>query len=101
MPTAPRGVGQLHVVADVAVSVDGATATLTGSGADLRLESPDPAGLLDAVAHAELPAAVGRVDGPRALGRVADQLAAVGLTLTVAGPQGDVLSMGDAGGSWA
>lgn len=95
----PAADGRLQVVADLTLSVDGMTSTVTGRGSELRIDTPDPARLLDAVAHAELPAGVGRVDSPRALGRIAEQLGASGLTLRVAGPRGDVLTMGDVSGS--
>jgi hypothetical protein len=95
----PTPRGRLQVVADLTVAVDGMTSTVTGSGSELRIDTPDPVRLLDAAARAELPAGVGPVNGPRALGRVAEQLSASGLTVRLAGPQGDVLTMGDVTGS--
>ncbi len=86
---------KLHVVADLAVEVDGVPATLTGDGNRLVLEATDPGALWSAVAHAQLPAGVGRVDAARALGRLADGLRDAGVRLEVRGPRGELVALGD------
>jgi hypothetical protein len=100
MATPPYPGSRLDVTADLTVTVDGLTSTVTGSGSDLRVETADPARLLDTLADAELPSGVGRVDGPRALGRLAEVLRAAGVRVTVTGPRGDVLAMGDVPPAW-
>ncbi len=84
----------LEVDADLTLEIDGVGATLRGHGQDIVLESADPAALLASLSYAALPVAVGRIDGPRSLGRVADLLNDEGLQLTVTGPAGPVLAMG-------
>jgi hypothetical protein len=44
--------------------------------------------------QAALPTGFAGLNGPRAVGRLADQLATFGLTLTVAGPAGDLVRIG-------
>lgn len=86
---------RLHVVADLSVEVDGVPATLTGDGRRLVLETADPGVLWSAVARAQLPAGVGRVDAARALGRLADGLRDAGVRLEVRGPRGELVALGD------
>ncbi|WP_111766067.1 hypothetical protein [Nakamurella deserti] len=85
----------LVVQADVRVEVDGLPAHLTGSGRDLQLSTDAPARLWTEFTRAELPSGWGRVNGPRAIGRIADQLAGQGLSLSVVGPTGEVVRLGD------
>ncbi|BEP12407.1 hypothetical protein acdb102_07180 [Acidothermaceae bacterium B102] len=84
----------MEVRADLTLEVDGVVSTLTGSGRDLVLHSADPAGILEALSYAALPASVGRIDGPRALGRVADALQEQGLRIDLTGPDGVYLRLG-------
>lgn len=87
--------GRLDVTADLTLDVDGVAAHLTGSGSRLVLTSSHPERVLDAAVASQLPAAVGRVDGPRAVGRLADMLREAGVRLEVRGPQGTVAAIGD------
>ena len=84
----------LEVLAQLQLDLDGHVATLTGSGEDLVLVASDPAALLDQLATAAIPVGVGQVDGPRALGLVADILGQAGLRLTVQGPNGTLVTLG-------
>ena len=84
----------MEVRADLTLEIDGVISTLTGSGHDLVLHSFDPAGVLQALSYAALPASVGRIDGPRALGRVAKALAEQGLRIELTGPEGVYLRVG-------
>lgn len=84
----------LVVQADVRMVIDGHPAHLTGSGQDLRISTDSPAQLWAEVNRAELPSGLGRVNGPRAIGRLADQLAAYGLAVSVVGPTGEVVRLG-------
>lgn len=86
---------RLHVVADLRVDCDGRSAHLTGSGSELRLVSDHPAEMWDAISTAALPSSVGSVNGPRAIGRLADQLRAVGLRFVVVGPKGELVRLGE------
>ena len=85
----------LRVEADLAIEVDGKSATLSGNGNTLVLTSAYPEAVWAAAVGAALPAGVGGASGPRAIGLVADQLAAAGLTLEVTGPRGRVVRLGD------
>lgn len=85
----------LAVQADVRMVLNGQPAHLTGSGRDLRITSDAPAKLWSEVTSAELPAGWGRVNGPRAVGRIADQLARQGLSVSVVGPTGELVRLGD------
>src|SRR5690349_17840625 len=93
------GSSRLAVDANVQIVTDGHEATLTGSGQWLRLESRSPAALWAGLNQAALPAGFAGLNGPRAIGRLADQLASVGLTLTVAGPAGDLVHIGSGAAS--
>ncbi len=84
----------LTVEADLALVIDGHRATLTGSGGRLRLEADAPAALWAAMNSASLPAGLGRLSGPRAIGNVADQLAGQGLEFSVVGPSGELVRLG-------
>ena len=84
----------MEVRADLTLEVDGVVSRLTGSGRDLVLHSSDPAGILEAFSYAALPASIGRIDGPRALGRVADALESQGLRIDLTGPEGVYLRLG-------
>ncbi len=84
----------MHVVADLVLEVEGVTATIVGTGRDITVQCAVPARLLDALSYAALPSDVGRIDGPRALGRAARALQEAGLHVTVVGPDGPVLEIG-------
>ncbi len=84
----------LVVQADVRMDLAGHRAHLTGSGRDLRIDTDAPAALWAEVTRAELPSGWARVNGPRAIGRIADQLARQGLALSVTGPSGEVVRLG-------
>ncbi len=86
--------GALVVQADVRMTLNGHSAHLTGKGQELRLTTDAPADLWAEVTRAELPAGWGRVNGPRAIGRVADQMADQGIALTVVGPTGELVRLG-------
>jgi hypothetical protein len=84
----------LAVQADVRMVLNGHPAHLTGSGQDLRISTDAPAALWAEVTRAELPSGWGRVNGPRAVGRIADQLADQGLAVSVVGPTGELVRLG-------
>ena len=87
--------GRLDVTADLSIDVDGVTARLTGRGSRLVLTSAQPERVFDAAVSSMLPAGVGSISGPRAVGRVADLLREAGVRLEVRGPQGLVAAIGD------
>ncbi len=84
----------LTVEAELLITVDGSQARLTSTGRELRLESDAPAALWSAVNKSELPAGLGRISGPRAIGRLADTLAAQGLEFVVVSPSGELVRLG-------
>ena len=84
----------LAVQADVHMDLGGHRAHLTGSGGELRVDTDAPAALWTEVTRAELPSGWARVNGPRAIGRIADELARQGLSLSVTGPSGEVVRLG-------
>jgi len=86
--------GQIRVEADLTIDVDGTPARLASDGDRLVLSSAHPERVWAAVLSAALPAGIGVMDGPRAVGRVASELAAAGLRLEVTGPRGNVAQLG-------
>ena len=85
---------QLEVRASLQVEVDGLAASVCGDGDDIVVECADPARFLREVTSAALPSSVGRIDGPLAVGRLADGLHATGVRLSVTGPRGTVIALG-------
>ncbi len=77
------------------IEIDGMPATLVADGDRLVLSAAHPERAWAAVVSAALPAGVGKLDGPRAVGRVASELAAVGLRLEVRGPRGRLAQLGE------
>ncbi len=86
---------RIRVEADLEFAVDGTPARLTSHGYRLVLSSPHPERVWAAVLSAALPVRVGALDRPKAVGRLAAELAAVGLRLEVTGPRGAVAHLGD------
>lgn len=87
--------GQIQVEADLRFEVDGTPARLTSDGDRLVLSSTYPERVWASVLSAALPAGIGRLDGVRAVGHVASELAAAGLRLEVCGPRGKVAYLGN------
>lgn len=84
----------LSVQADLTIELDGDLARLTSDGSALTLEADHPERVWASILASALPAGVGDVDGPRAVGRIADQLSDAGLSLEVTGPRGTVAHLG-------
>ena len=95
MTQGPVVVRRLSVEADLRLELAGRPARLTGSGRELTLYLADPVDALSQVGLALLPRA-GRLT-PRRLGLLADGLTAAGLRLTVRGPGGALLVLGQEG----
>lgn len=95
----PARVRPLRIDADLHLRIDGRTATLTGDGQRLELKTEAPEAIWAALTGAALPAGLGRVQGPRAVGRFADQLTRHGLALTITGPGGPVVYLGEGAAS--
>lgn len=95
-----RAVGP-GLVVEVALDleVDGSTARVTGAGRRIQVETASPAALWAALSGAALPDAVGSVSGPRAVGRLADGLAVLGLEAEINGPDGMLVRLGGSGRS--
>ena len=91
--------GALSVSADLRIESDGQRAHLVGDGGSLILHTDQPLQFWSSINHAALPSGVGRVSGPRALGRVAGALDDAGITLDVTGPDGVLVRLGDGAGS--
>ena len=94
--THPRAVA---VLADLRIESDGHQAHLVGDGRSLVLHTDSPMHFWSTLNQAALPSGVGRVNGPRALGRAADLLADAGITVDVTGPDGVIARLGDNAGS--
>ena len=104
VPVATRGPSAGHrpavrVLADLRLESDGQRAHLVGDGTALVLHTDNPMRFWSEINEAALPPGVGRVNGPRALGRAADVLADAGLTVDVTGPDGMLVRLGGATGS--
>ncbi|MEO5831784.1 MAG: hypothetical protein ABJA16_01520 [Nakamurella sp.] len=80
--------------ADVRMVLNGHPAHLTGTGQDLRVTTDAPADLWTELTRAELPSGIGSVNGPRAIGRVADELDRQGISVAVVGPSGELVRIG-------
>jgi hypothetical protein len=85
----------MRVEADLTIDIDGTPARLASDGDRLILSSAHPERIWAAAVSAALPAGIGTLDGPRAVGRMARELAAAGLRLEVTGPRGTVAHLGD------
>lgn len=95
-----RAVGPgLVVQADLDLEVDGTSARVTGSGHRIQVDTDSPVALWAALSGAALPDAVGSVSGPRAVGRLADGLAVLGLEAEINGPDGMLVRLGGSGPS--
>ena len=93
--TADRGRrSTLRVEADLDIQVAGTSAHLGGHGDRLTLTCADPDQLWAAVSVAAAAAPMGSDSGPRAVGRLADELTAAGLGLEVVGPHGTMVRLG-------
>jgi hypothetical protein len=90
---APPGV-RLSVRADVQIAVDGASATLTGDGQRLVFATDEPGIILDSLIGAALPVGIDSLDGPGAVGRLAEALRAASVNLDFRGPRGTIASLG-------
>lgn len=84
----------LRVEADLDIRVAGTSAHLGGHGDRLTLTCAEPDQLWAAVSVAGAGAPTGFDSGPRAVGRLADELTAAGLGLEVVGPHGTMVRMG-------
>ena len=87
--------GQIRVNADLTIDIDGTPARLASDGDRLVLFSAHPERVWAAAVSAALPAGIGTLSGPRAIGRLAVELAAAGLRLEVTGPRGTVANLGE------
>jgi hypothetical protein len=95
--------GTLRLQADLDILVAGHPATVSADGTHVRVRTDDPVPIVRELQLAARQAGVGHVGPAHALGRVADELAAAGLTATVEGPRGPVLHLGAPGsrlGRW-
>jgi hypothetical protein len=88
------------VLADLRIETDGQRAHLVGDGTALVLHTDSPLQQFwSTINRAALPSGVGRVSGPRALGRAADVLTQAGITIDVTGPGGMIVRLGEGAGS--
>jgi hypothetical protein len=97
--TVPTGTRRTAVFADLRIETDGQRAHLVGDGTALVLHTDSPMRFWSTLNRAALPSGVGRVNGPRALGRAATALAEAGITVDVTGPDGMIVRLGDGAGS--
>jgi hypothetical protein len=98
-----RRAGTVRLDADLEVELDGHLATVSADGTHVRVRADQPLPVVRELRIAARRAGVGHASPARALGRVADELAAAGLTASVEGPHGPVLYLGGAGsrlGRW-
>lgn len=90
----PPGSAAIRVDADLVWNFDQGSATITGHGNRITVTADRPEQLWRQVTSADLPAGLGRVNGPRAVGRLADRVQQLGLEVVVTGPDGPVLRLG-------
>jgi hypothetical protein len=82
------------IQADLTLDLDGHPATVRADGVDIRVQASQPLAIWRQLTSASLPAGAAEVNPLRAVGQLADGLAAVGLQATLAGPTGAVVSLG-------
>lgn len=85
---------RLSITADLRMEVGGTTATVTASGGHVVVHADSPVTLWSELNQAALPSAVGRLSGPRAIGRAADLLRANGMDVRIEGPDGVLVRLG-------
>ena len=85
---------RLSITADLRLEVGGATATVTASGRHVTVRADSPVTLWSELNRAALPSSVGRVSGPRAVGRAAELLRDNGLDVQIEGPDGVLVRLG-------
>lgn len=85
----------LSVFADLRVETDGQRLHLVGDGRSLVLHSSHPRRLLSVLKGLPLPVGVTVGGGRRALGRLANILRDNGIAVSVSGPEGTVVRLGD------
>ena len=85
---------RLSITADLRVEVGGARASVTASGAHVTVHADSPVTLWSELNRAALPSSVGRMSGPRAVGRAADLLQHNGLDVQIEGPEGVLVRLG-------
>lgn len=89
-PGAPR----LTVLADLDLQVGTVHSTVRTEGDHVVLRTDSPQLMWSAISGAALPLGVGRMDGVRAIGRVADLLDESGVALDIVGPRGVLVRFG-------
>ncbi|MHA3701712.1 hypothetical protein ACXR2U_05965 [Jatrophihabitans sp. YIM 134969] len=82
------------VQADLRLEIDGRPVAVTGDGDHLRVEVSDPAAVAAVLSSTALPAGLPRASVRGAVRRAADVLAASGVTVTVVGPAGRLVTLG-------
>ena len=95
--------GRVRLQADLEVVVAGHLATVSAEGTHVRVRADDPVPIVRELQRAARRVGKSHVRPAHALGRVADELAAAGLTASVEGPRGPVLLLGVPGsrlGRW-
>lgn len=85
---------RLLITADLRLEVGGEKAAVTASGSHVVVRADSPATLWSELNRAALPSSVGRVSGPRAVGRAAEMLRDNGLDVEIAGPDGVLVRLG-------
>lgn len=85
---------RLSITADLRVEVGGTEASVTASGGHVRVRADSPQALWSELNQAALPSSVGRISGPRAVGRAADLLRDNGLDVEIEGPRGVLVRLG-------
>jgi hypothetical protein len=85
---------RLLITADLRLEVSGAQASVTASGSHVTVRADSPVTLWSELNRAALPSSVGRVSGPRAVGRAAELLREHGLDVQIEGPQGVLVRLG-------
>jgi hypothetical protein len=96
MTNSPVG-ARVNVEADLRIDVDGHSAALTSEGRSLTFTSDGPQYLWQALGDV---GTMGRRDGARAVGLIADTLGAQDLELHVVGPRGEIAHLGAGAHSW-
>jgi hypothetical protein len=98
--TGPQVREVLTIEADLRIDVDGRAASLKSEGRRLTFTSEAPGELWASLGGSTLGGLAGPREGAKAVGRIAEALAAQDIELRLVGPQGELARFGSGAHSW-
>ena len=98
--TDPQVRETLTIEADLRIMVDGRAASLKSEGRRLTFTSESPGELWASLGGSTFGGLAGPREGAKAVGRIAEALAAQNIDLRLVGPQGELARLGSGARSW-